>query len=314
MIDLPDGGRITTGSHASREQVVAVQRVTLWGLVVNLALCGVKFLFGLVGASQALVADAVHSLSDTVTDVTVLFAAPLWSLPPDVDHPHGHGRIETVVTFLVGLVLAGVGCGLCYRAIVTLHEQHAASPGWIAFVAACLSIVVKELLYRWNVRVGGRVKSSALIANAWHHRSDALSSVPVAVAVLGTRIMPTWGFLDHLATVIVSILILRAAWEISWPALGHLIDEGAAKQDRERILDLVRQTDGVRSVHALRTRNIGPGLQVDLHIEVDEDLSVREGHDIARTVKRCLIEQGPEIVDVLVHVEPSNPQNMSTTT
>lgn len=166
MIDLPDGGRIATASHASREQVGAVQRVTLWGLVVDLALCAVKFLFGFLGASQALVADAVHSLSDSVTDVTVLFAAPLWSLPPDVDHPHGHGRIETVVTFLVGLVLAGVGCGLCYRAIVTLHEQHAASPGWIAFVAACLSIAVKEWLCRWNVRVGRRVKSTALIANA----------------------------------------------------------------------------------------------------------------------------------------------------
>jgi cation diffusion facilitator family transporter len=259
---------------------------------------------GIVGASQSLVADAVHSLSDSVTDVTVYFGASFWSAPPDAEHPHGHGRIETLITLFIGIVLALVGCGLAYRAMVTLHEQHFASPGWSAFVAACISIAGKEWLYRWNVRVGRRLKSSALLANAWHHRSDALSSLPVALAVLGTRIVPDWGFLDHIATVIVAVLILHAAWGISVPAFRQLVDAGAAKKEREEILSIVKDVDGVLSVHALRTRYIGPGLQADLHVLVDPAITVRDGHDIAEAVTRRLREEGPDIIDALVHIEP----------
>jgi cation diffusion facilitator family transporter len=273
-------------------------------LVVNLALCVLKFVVGILGASQALVADAVHSLSDSVTDITVYFGARFWSAPPDAEHPHGHGRIETLITFFIGIALALVGCALAYRAMVTLHEQHFASPGWSAFVAACISIAAKEWLYRWNVRVGRRLKSSAVLANAWHHRSDALSSLPVALAVLGTRIVPDWGFLDHIATVIVAVLILYAAWEITVPAFRQLVDAGAAKKEREEILSIARQVDGVRSVHALRTRYIGPGLQADLHVLVDPAITVRDGHDIATAVTNRLRERGPDIIDVLVHIEP----------
>ena len=187
-----------------------VRRVTLWGLVVNLALAGVKFVFGVVGSSQALVADAVHSLSDSFTDLAILIGAGFWTAPADADHPHGHGRIETLIACVIGITLGSVGVGLAYRAVWTLHAEHAAIPGWSAFLAACASIAAKEFLYRWTVAVGKRVKSSALVANAWHHRSDALSSLPVAVAVLGTRIQPGWVFLDHIAAVIVSVLIVHA--------------------------------------------------------------------------------------------------------
>jgi cation diffusion facilitator family transporter len=287
-------------------QTNEVRRVTLWGLVVNLVLSGIKFLFGVYGCSQALVADAVHSLSDSITDIVVLVGVCFWSAPPDESHPHGHGRIETLITFFIGILLAGVGIGLGYRAIATLHHQQTASPGWVAFFAACVSIAGKEWLYRWNVRVGRRIKSSALLANAWHHRSDALSSVPVAVAVLGTRIWPAWGFLDHVATVIVSVLILYAAWEISAPAFRQLIDAGASRKEREKIREIALSTEGVGSIHALRTRYIGPGLQIDLHVIVDGTLTVRRGHDIAGAVKRRLIEGGPDVVDVLVHIEPDD--------
>jgi cation diffusion facilitator family transporter len=285
-------------------QVAEIRRVTLGGLVVNLVLCVMKFVFGIVGASQALVADAVHSLSDSVTDVTVYFGARLWSAPPDAEHPHGHGRIETLITFFIGIALGIVGCALAYRAVVTLHEQQFASPRWSAFVAACLSIAGKEWLYRWNVRVGRRVKSSAVLANAWHHRSDALSSLPVALAVLGTQIVPHWKFLDHIATVIVAVLILYAAWEITVPAFRQLVDAGAAKKEREEILSIAMEVDGVHSVHALRTRYIGPGLQADLHVLVDPAITVRDGHDIAMTVTHRLREKGPDIIDALVHIEP----------
>lgn len=285
-----------------------IRRVTLWGLVANLGLSAVKFVFGTLGSSQALVADGVHSLSDTVTDMAVLVGVLFWSAPADTEHPHGHGRIETIITGLIGVALGGVGVGLGYRAVMSLHgalhQENLVRPGWIAFAAACLSIAIKELLYRWTVRVGGRVKSSALIANAWHHRSDALSSLPVAVAVLGARIQPNWVFLDHIATVIVAVLILHAAWTITWPALRQLIDAGADQKTREAILSLALATQGVQAVHKLRTRHIGPGLQMDLHVMVDPDLTVAQGHAIAGVVKKRLLNHGPEVVDVLVHVEP----------
>ena len=286
-----------------------VQRVTLWGLVVNLGLTGVKFVFGVVGSSQALVADGVHSLSDLTTDFAVLVGVRYWSEPADAEHPYGHGRIETLITSVIGVLLASVGVGLAYRAIATLHQRHEATPGWSAFAAACASIVAKELLYRWTALVGRRIKSSAVVANAWHHRSDALSSLPVAVAVLGTRIWPTWVFLDHIAAVIVSVLILHAAWKIAWPALRELIDVGAAKHEREAMLKLALATKGVLAVHKLRTRYIGPGLQVDLHVLVEPELSVREGHAIAGVVKERLLHEGPNVIDVLVHVEPYDPDH-----
>ena len=288
------------GTFRARE----VHRVTLWGLVANLALSALKFVFGVLGSSQALVADAVHSLSDSATDVAVLVGAKFWTAPADAEHPHGHGRIETIITGLIGAVLAGVGIGLGYRAVVTLHHRDFTTPGWIAFATACISIVAKEALYRWTVHVGRRVRSSAVIANAWHHRSDALSSVPVAVAVLGTRIRPDWVFLDHIATVIVAVLILHAAWTITWPALRQLVDAGASDKERQRILALALETEGVRAVHKLRTRHIGLGLQTDLHVLVDPDLTVAQGHAIAGVVKERLLRFGPEVVDVLVHVEP----------
>jgi len=297
-----------TASEAQRSgQARQVRRVTLWGLGVNVLLAAVKFLFGVVGASQALVADAVHSLSDLVTDVAVVIGAGFWSAPADAEHPHGHGRIETLITAAIGIMLGAVGVGLGYRAIQTLPQWHASRPGWIALAAACLSIAAKEVLYQWTARVGKRVRSSALVANAWHHRSDALSSVPVALAVLGTHVWPDWGFLDHIGAVIVSALILHAAWEITWPALRELIDAGASEEDRRAMLDLALQTEGVESVHKLRTRSIGPGLQVDLHVLVEPELSVREGHDIAGVVKHRLLEDGPNVIDVLVHVEPYDP-------
>jgi len=285
-------------------QRVEIRRVTSWGLVGNLVLSAAKFVFGIIGASQSLVADAVHSLSDCVTDVAVLVGVAYWNAPADEQHPHGHARIETMITALIGIVLAAVGVGIGYDAVAGINEKDVTQPGWIALAAACVSIVVKEFLYQWTIHVGKRVRSSALLANAWHHRSDALSSVPVAIAVLGTRLWPEWGFLDHVAAVIVCVLIVHAAWKIAWPALRELSDVGAATEGRRAILKVASETQGVLSVHALRTRYLGPGLQIDLHILVDPELTVREGHDIAGAVKRRLLEEGPGVLDVLVHIEP----------
>lgn len=289
---------------SSGERARAVQHITVWGLVSNLCLSGMKFTTGILANSQALVADGVHSLSDSTTDIAILIGAPIWSAPADAEHPYGHGRIETLITAFIGLVLGIVGLALIYNAITTFQEPHLKNPGWAAFVIACVSIIIKESLYQWTMRVAKNYRSTALMANAWHHRSDGLSSVPVALVVLGTKIHPSWTFLDHIGAVVVSLLILQAAWKIIWPALRQLSDAGASLAEQKELYSLVMAIDGVKDVHALRTRNIGTGLQVDLHLQVDPNLSVREGHVMAGIVKSRLLAEGEDVVDVLIHIEP----------
>jgi len=281
-----------------------VRRVTFWGLAANLALAALKFVFGTLGASQALIADAVHSLSDSSTDLAVLIGAPYWSAPADSRHPYGHGRIETLITVLIGASLGAVGAGLIFHTVASLPAPRETLPGWLAFAAACSSIVSKELLFQWTIRVGRRLRSPALVANAWHHRSDSLSSVPVAIAVLGAKWRPEWIFLDAVATLIVSVFILQAAWRIVWPALNQLADTAASEEMHEQLRRLCEDIKGVKEAHAIRTRHLGAGYHVDLHVLVDPRLSVREGHDIASLVELRLREAQGDVVDVLVHIEP----------
>lgn len=286
------------------EHRTEVRRLTMWGLAANLVLAAAKFVCGVFGASQALVADAVHSLSDSATDILILVGSSYWTAPPDDDHPYGHGRIETIITAVIGAILL-VGAGaLVYSSLASIQVPRERLPGWIVLVAALASVAIKEGLYRWTVSVGQRVRSSSLIANAWHHRSDGLSSLPVALAALGSKIRPEWAFLDAVAAVVVSLLIGQAAWKILWPALRQLSDIGASEHERQHVESVALATEGVKSVHAVRTRHIGPGLQVDLHVLVDPLLSVREGHMIATVVKSRLLAEGPNVVDVLIHLEP----------
>lgn len=294
--------QVSPRPHA--DQAEAIRFVTRVGLYVNLALALSKFITGWLAGSRALVADAVHSLSDMVTDVVVLVGAGWWTGPADAGHPHGHGRIETVVSVIIGVALGAAGIGLGWSALVALHQGVASSPGWLAFLIACLSVVSKEWLFRWTFQVGKRYRSSALLANAWHHRSDALSSLPVAVAVAGSKLYPQWHFLDHVAAIMVSALILYVSWTIIVPAIAQLTDAGLSEEEVERIVRLVLQTEGVRATHEIRSRYIGAKLQVDLHILVDPDLSVREGHRIATAVRDRLLQEVEDLADVLVHVEP----------
>ncbi len=260
---------------------------------------------GLLGNSQAIVADAVHSASDSVTDIAVLIGVKFWTAPADEKHPHGHRRIETLVSAAIGLVLVLVAGGVVWHALQNLNQEHKRGPEWIAFFVALLSIVGKEGLYRWSAAVGRRIRSPALVANAWHHRSDALSSIPAALAVLAARLLgPDWSMIDHVGAVVVALFILRAAWKIVKPALGELIDTGASREELARIREIALQTEGVCEVHALRTRYSGTGLQADLHVGVAPELTVREGHDISEEVKRRLVAGGPGVLDVVVHLEP----------
>ncbi|MGI5863269.1 MAG: cation diffusion facilitator family transporter [Myxococcales bacterium] len=284
-----------------------IRRVTVVGMLLNVVLAGLKLVAGIVGNSQAVVADAVHSFSDLATDVAVLIGMRFWSAPADEEHPHGHGRIETMVAAIIGVALGAAGVGIGYQGIATIDEPHAEAPGMIALAAALLSIVSKEWLYRWTVGVGRKAKSQAVIANAWHHRSDALSSLPAAVAVGVAALWPALAIVDHIGAVLVAGFIVHAAWKITAPALGQLIDGGAPAPVRAEISSIALATPGVRLVHAVRTRYVGSGLHIDLHIQVDPEMSVREGHSISEEVKRRLIGDGPEVLDAIVHLEPYEP-------
>lgn len=286
----------------SNEKVV--KKVTLWGLLINLLLSALKVAAGYLGNSQAVLADGIHSASDSVTDVTVIVGASFWSAPPDDDHPYGHGRIETAITVFIGLLLVGVALGMGYNAVDTFNEKSDSAPGTIAFAAAILSIIVKEILYRWNKSVGERVKSSAMVANAWHHRSDAFSSIPAAVAVIVSQLYPQIGYVDNIGAIIVCLFILYAAYKISWKALRDLIDTSVEKDICNMLENIARGVEGVEDVHKCRSRFFGSGMHVDLHVLVDPELTVKEGHDISRAVRKTLIEKGPDVIDVIVHLEP----------
>ncbi len=290
--------------NTDNEAIAATRRVTWVGLVVNLLLSALKFVTGILGNSQAVVADAVHSVSDTVTDLAVIFGVKFWNAPPDEDHPYGHRRIETLITVFIGVVLAVVAVELARDAIHGIQSADEHIPRWFALIGAGASIISKEILYRATVRIGRKQKSPALIANAWHHRSDAFSSIPALLAVGAAIIDPRLAVLDHVGAIVVAAFILKVAWDIAWPALKELTDAGAGKKEHETIIRIALSVEGVRTAHAVRSRRIGQTLHVDMHIEVDSDISVYEGHEIATKVKHRLIDEGPDVADVVVHIEP----------
>ncbi len=280
------------------------RRVTWIGLIINLLLSAFKFFAGYYGGSQAVVADAVHSLSDSTTDVAVLVGSWYWSKPPDNGHPYGHRRIETLVTVFIGVVLGAAGVGIGWNAVNILHKGISCKPGVIALAAAGASMIIKEILYRWTAEAGERVHSPALKANAWHHRLDALSSVPAFLAVAGAMALPSFWFLDQIGAVVVAILILQAAFKIIWPGLAELIDAGAPQEICEEIAAIAYENGRVVHAHGIRTRYVSGSLHVDLHAVVDGGLTVREGHAVAEDVKRRILDGGVGAMDVVVHIEP----------
>lgn len=287
-----------------KETISQIQKITWIGVIVNLFLSITKFILGYIGGSQAVIADAVHSLSDLSTDFAIIFGVKLWSKPADAEHPYGHRRMEGIVTIIIGIILVFIAAGIGFSAIINIRDANFKQPGWIALVGAVLSIVFKEVLYLWTIKVGKAVKSSALVANAWHHRTDSLSSIPVTVAVAFAAFNTQWSFLDHLGAVIVSLIILHTSWIIMKPAFAEMVDRGASKKYMDKIETIVLATKDVKSFHALRSRRMGSGWHIDLHIQVDPELTVEKGHEISGTVKRNIIEQAQDVLDVLVHIEP----------
>lgn len=287
--------------------------ITLLGAVINLTLLLAKFTAGILGRSQAMVADATHTLTDFATDIIVFIGIFFSKKPRDLDHPYGHGKYETIAAVLIGLALAGVGIKIGYEGGMTAWGVLTGTiilppPHWIAFAAALASVLLKEWLYRITMKVGRAIDSPAIVANAWHHRSDALSSIGTTVGIGGAVFLGAqWSILDPLAALVVSFFILKAAYQITRSALGDLIDTAVPKEKQEEILTLARTLPGVKDPHRLRTRKVGPVLVMELHIRVDPGLSVLEGHEIASSVEHSMKAHFGNDAIVTVHVEPFMP-------
>ena len=288
-----------------REEIAGVRRVTYAGAIVNLAIAGVKFVGGVAFSSQALIADAVHSLSDLITDAALVLGVKFWVSPADEDHPYGHGKIESVVTAFIGVMVAGVALEICWKGIGSLMRGELAVPDSMAFLVALISVAAKEGLYRWTHAVAKRLKSPATEANAWHHRSDAISSIPVAIAVAVAHFWPSLKWLDAAGAVLVGAFILRVAWQIAKPAFMDLTDAtcGEAAEAVERIAAAV---EGVRRVHKVRIRRYGGAYQCDLHVQVARDLSISKGHSIGHEVKSAILSADIGMTDAVIHVEPED--------
>jgi cation diffusion facilitator family transporter len=282
-----------------------MKKVTLIGSVIDLLLGVFKILVGWVASSQSLIADGVHSLSDLATDFVVLYAAKHGSREADEDHPYGHGRIETLATAGLGVALVLVAIGIAWDAIARLFEpERLFQPGTWALVVALLSVVLKEWIYRYTMRVAKRVRSPMLEANAWHSRSDAISSIVVVIGVGGT--MLGLDYLDAIAAVGVALMVAKIGWDLGWESLHELADRALEQERVEKIRKAILAVDGVRHLHLLRSRKVGHEALVDVHVQVDPWLSVSEGHMIAIAVEEAAKSSLDEVTDVTVHIDPED--------
>lgn len=279
--------------------------VTLVGSVIDLALGVAKIIIGLMAHSQALIADGIHSFSDLLTDFMVIYAAKHANREADEEHPYGHARIETLATVILGIALIAVAAGLAFDAVRRLFQPELLlHPGPMALVVAGLSIVSKEAIYHYTMTVARRHNSDLLKANAWHSRSDAISSIIVVVGVAGT--MAGLTYLDAVAAVGVALMIAKIGWDMGWNSLRELIDTGLEAERVRQIEETILEVDGVKAMHLLRTRRMGGSALVDVHIQVAPRLSVSEGHQISEAVRGNLISKIDEISDVTVHIDPED--------
>lgn len=287
-----------------------VYRVTILGSVVNLLLLVFKFVAGVLGHSAAMIADAVHSLSDFVTDLIVIVFVKISSKPEDADHAYGHGKYETLASCIIGLALIVVGVMMGYNATVKIVDvvrngTELASPGIIALAAAVLSIVLKEWMFRITRKVAREVDSPAVEANAWHHRSDALSSVGTAIGIGGAVLLGSkWAVLDPIAALVVSVFIVVQAAKILSDAIGQLMEKSLPRDVEQRICEIVYEEEGTSDIHHLRTRKIGSQISIELHVRMNGSLTLREVHDKSIAIEKRLRAAFGDSTYINLHVEP----------
>lgn len=292
-----------------REQEIS--QVTVWGAIVNIALSGLKLLAGILGHSAAMLADAVHSLSDLVSDAVVLIMVRIASKGQDKSHDYGHGKFETLATVIVAILLLVVGGKLMAEGIgkIVLVAKGGILdvPGNIALIAAIVSIIVKEALFQWTVLVGKKNNSPAVITNAWHHRTDALSSIGAAIGI-GAAIIFGGKFviLDPIVCCIISIFIILIAVQMAVPALKELTESSLPDDVEDEISGIIQSVDGVRNVHDLKTRKSGPDIIIDSHLVVDPEMTVAKAHAITEIAESALRSKYGEKTQISLHVEPSD--------
>lgn len=284
-------------------------RVTIAGSIINILLLAFKFAAGILGHSAAMIADAIHSLTDFVTDAIVLVFVRLGSKPTDRDHDYGHGKYETLASAIIGVSLLVVGMMICYSGVTkTYHAmcgEPLQQPGFIALAAAVASVVLKEWAYRFTVRVGRRCHSEAVVANAWHHRSDALSSVGTTVGIGGAIILgEKWAVLDPLTAIVVSFFIMKAAWSVLSKAVDELTDGSLPKETEDEIEKIVSEDNDVSVVHNLCTRRIGDRIAIEMHVRMPGETSLYEAHRHATEIENRLKQRFGTATHISIHLEP----------
>lgn len=292
-----------------------IYKVTLVGSVVNIILLLLKFLAGILGRSSAMIADAVHSLSDFVTDIIVLVFVKISNKPKDQTHDYGHGKFETLALTLIGVALMAVAIGIVVKGALKIaawaNGEALEAPEMIAFWAAILSIVMKEAVYRYSIIKARRLNSKAVEANAWHHRSDALSSIGTAVGIGGAVFMgPRWTILDPIASVVVGAFIIKVAFDLLKNGFGDLMEQSLPDSVENEILELVATVPGVSDPHNLKTRRIGNHYAIELHIRMDGGITLNEAHDKASEVEQLLRQRYGEETHVAVHAEPEKENSL----
>ncbi len=291
-----------------------IYKATLVGTATNTMLIILKFAAGIVGKSAAMTADAVHSLSDLVTDIIVLVFVKISGKPKDADHDYGHGKYETLATMIIGAILIAAGIGLLVNGgksvSDSLHGRELPRPSMVALIIAIVSIVSKEVLFRYTIRKSKEYKSNALAANAWHHRSDALSSVGTLAGIAGAMFLgERWRILDPIAAIVVSAFIIKAGYDIMRPSVGELLESSLPDEDEREICDIVLSVSGIDDLHNLRTRRIGNDIAIDLHAKMDGSISLTEAHSLASEAERLLKEKyGPNTL-IGIHMEPVKHKN-----
>ena len=291
------------------EREKAIYQVTWAGSFVNFLLVIFKFIAGILGHSAAMIADAVHSLSDFATDIVVLIFTRISNKPQDKNHDYGHGKYETLATAIIGIVLFAVGASFCWnglQAIQTVWQGgRLPAPGMLAFAGAIISIVSKELIYRYTIHVGRKINSSAVIANAWHHRSDAFSSIGTAIGIGGAIVLgESWSVLDPMAAVVVSFFIMKVAVQLLKPCVDELTEKSLPDEIEKEICLIAENTPGVSAIHNLRTRRIGNHYAIEMHVRMDGHLTLYEAHAKASVIENKLKEKYGNETHVGIHVEP----------
>ena len=288
-----------------------IKKVTLIGSVIDLLLGVAKIFVGLLTKSQVLVADGIHSLSDLATDFVVIFAAKQANREADENHPYGHERIETLSTVVLGIALMVVAVGICYEAVIKIMAIQAGQtypiPTYLALAIAILSIVLKEAIYHYTMHYAKKLRSKMLEANAWHSRTDSISSVVAVIGILGA--MAGYDYVDPLAAIIVALIIFHIGWKFTWASVLELVDTGLEPKQIEEINQVINEVSGVKDMHYLRTRMMGSEALVDVHIQVAPEVSVSEGHQISETVRYRIIKNIDGIKDVMVHIDPEDDQD-----